>query len=239
MKWGAGELRDLEIGTSKKRRGKNSYEITWEQGHIPAPYDRIICQLLMEDQHGELHKSHEALRRQSYARQVLDEFTKEFMAYNGPTASFRSQVLTPILQRQLMGVTDAHTPAVMHAIADSDQLTIEQATEFYLADDPTSPELIPAYRYHMVYIPEVRWHLGTVMGKVGRGIGSGYNRIRTNQDILMTALKKEGGIDVDGDEVPPFGPAEVRIIIDEGLERFFQPELERVVCILSPPCTAH
>jgi hypothetical protein len=235
MNWTEGEMRNFELGTSKKRRGRNTRQVTYITEQIRAPYDRILCQLLAEDKHAETHKSHEAVRRQTYAREVLDKFVKEFKAYKGLPASFRSYVLTPILQRQLIGVPDAYFPSVSEAVAGVGQEpTIEQATQFYLGEDPTDSELIPNYRYNMVFIPEVRWHLGIVLGHVKLGDESQYNNFRENQDILMEAIREGSGTDPDGAQsVPAFGAAMVRTIVKERLELFFGTEMGRVVRIQS------
>lgn len=241
MEWTAGDLRDVQIGTSKKRRNKHSYEVTYEERKIRAPYDRIICQLLLEDEHGEFNVSHEALRRQAYAREVLDEFAKELRAYKGSPADFRSRVLTPILQRQLMGVADAYFPVVYVAVADDEddsEPTIGQATEFYLSEDPTDPALIDDYRHNIIFIPEARWHLGVVMGKIDRTSPASYKKIRDNHDLLMAQILKEMEDADDDDNAQTFSPSEVMVVVDERLDEFFRPELDEVVRITQPPCYA-
>ena len=110
MSWQPGELRSFEIGTRRKIPKKQAYAWNFTKGEIPAPYDRIICQLKEEDAHGDTDMSHESQRRRSYARQVLDEFGEEFKAYKGPPADFRSHVLSPILARQLVGIPDSYSP---------------------------------------------------------------------------------------------------------------------------------
>jgi len=88
MNWTQAELRCIKIGTATKRRNKKKLKITYQSKHIPAPYDCIICQLIAEDEHGNIHTSHEAIRRQSYARQVLDKFVEELKAYKGLAIRF-------------------------------------------------------------------------------------------------------------------------------------------------------
>jgi hypothetical protein len=75
-----------------------------------------------------------------------------------------------------------------------------------------------------------------------------YNRVRTNQDLLTQAADEhdedaEGELDnedddddssdmqVDPDTIPTLTEAEVNVIFNEGLEGFFESELERVVSI--------
>ena len=233
MSWAVGTLRPFEIGSKQAR----SNRITYRKKHIPAPYDRILCQLIMEDRHGAVDRSHEAVRRQSYAQQVLDEFAKDFTSYEGEPIDFRSNVLSPILQRQLMGVSDAYLVSVRKAVGEgSDNPTIGQATRFYLEDDPTIPELIPNYRFNMVFIPQVRWHLGILMGVIQVGDHPGYKRVWDNQDYLMSAPPAECEPNLDGDQMPLFTPSMVTVIVDERLDLFFGPECGRVVCVLPFRC---
>ena len=230
MNWKQGELRRIEIGVAKKRRNRIEPEIVYTVKQIPAPYDRIICQLIAEEEHGNIHISHEAVRRQRYAQQVLDLFAEEINAYRGLASRFRSYVLTPILQRQLLGVHDAYRPSVSDAVGcGSRNPTIGQVTEFYLTVDPTDAALIGSYRYNAVFIPEVRWHLGIVVGIFRLGDSSSYNRIKEHHDDLMAVLRAESEEDVDSNQVPLFSEAMVKVVIDEGLDLFFGSELGRVV----------
>ena len=220
MSWRPGELRDFEIGTRRKAPKKQTYVWNFTKAKIPAPYDRIICQLKEEDAHGDTDMSHESQRRQSYARQVLDEFGEEFKIYKGPPADFRSHVLSPILARQLVGIPDSCSPSVMAAVLDdegggdeedNDRVTIGMATELYLSRDPTGVELIPSYRYNSILLPEVRWHLAIVLKKIEVGDTNGYSNVWANQDILMAAYQSSyqssgQGADLDTDTPPKLGP---------------------------------
>jgi len=225
MFWTAGTLRPFRIGT-KSNRG-NRYTLY----HIPAPYDRILAQLIAEDEHGDIHHSHEALRRQVYARQVLDKFAEEFRSYTGEPADFRSKVLTPILQRQLVGVTDGDLPTLNTVIGKNESRpTIREATVFYLTVDPTDPDLIPNYRYTTVFTPEVRWHLGTVMGVIEVGDGAAYDRIfGRNQDALMVAIQAQPDDAVEGSRAAVLDAPMITVINEEGLRQFFTKELEQAV----------
>jgi hypothetical protein len=232
MSWAPRELRTIQVGISKKYRNRMAWHTGWMDLRIPAPYDRIVSQFGFEIKHAKMDKSHEARRRESYARRTLDKFGEELLAYEGPHAAFRSKILTPILQRQLRGVTDVYTPALRSAIAsgDDDQPTIHDATIFYLAEDPADTELIPNFRRNLIYCPEVRWHLGHLLGHITIGVAHGFQKIRDNQDILTEDIKRTGDNDPVGEEdIPAFTAAEVRVIVDERLERFFEPELESVV----------
>ena len=106
MKWAEGELIKVEVKRNLKRRGK-------KQAHlVPAPYVYLISQLLGEAKFARDHNIHEARRRQSYAAKVLNLFGEELWEYKLDAASFRSRVLTPILQCQLWGVHDAYLPSI-------------------------------------------------------------------------------------------------------------------------------
>jgi hypothetical protein len=241
MHWAPRELRTIEVGKSRKRTNKDTRDIICTTHRIPAPYNRIVSQLSLEMKHAEceIDKSHEARRRESYAKRTLDLFGKEVMTYNGPPAAFRSKILTPILQRQLWGVTDVYTPALRSAIAsgDDDIPTILDMTTFYLTEDPADAELIPNFRQTLIYCPEVRWHLGHVLGYITIGDPVTYKKIRANQDILAADLTRLNEDDPEGEEeILPFSAAEVRVIVDERLEEFFKPELESVV---SASCLCH
>jgi hypothetical protein len=231
MNWEPEELRTVRVGTSRKKRNKSSRKIVWKDYQIPAPYDRIVAQFILEDEHAELHRGHEAVRRQSYVNEVLDMFAEEIIGYDGLDAAFRSKVLTPILQRHLWGVHDAYGPSVRGAILNGDEgkVTIGMATQFYLSDDPTDPMLIPTYRRNIIYNPEVRWHLGIIMDKKTVGGELSYNNTRVNHDIVMDSLQEEDGGAGDMEGPPKFSKLEVDTIVVERLEAFFDWELELVV----------
>ena len=73
-----------------------------------------MCEL----DHGHLSGAYEAQRHWSYVVQVMNAFGDELMEQrqlenDGPHApAWRSKVLTPILQRQLNGVSDVYAPAL-------------------------------------------------------------------------------------------------------------------------------
>jgi hypothetical protein len=245
LQWELGELRDVQVGRKKKKSRNGRSAFVWADHKIPAPYDRIVSQLITEAEHATRHHGHEAVRRQSYALEVLDAFGDEITSYDGPQAAFRSRTLTPILQRHLWGVSDEYGPCVRGAVLDDaeGEPTITMATQFYLSEDPTDPGLIPTYRRNIIYIPEARWHLGVVLGKRGIGNGTSYNRMWRSFDILVDGLEQEAeaeeeeeqdaddqDVSSEGD-VPKLSWTEVYLIMHETLEGFFATELERVVLI--------
>jgi hypothetical protein len=252
MSWTKGELRKIEVGGTviRQKNKKRTREVIYNVHQIPAPYDRILSQLLLEDQHANIDASHEALRRQTYAQRVLDDFWKEIKKYDGPPAKFRSKVLSPILQRHLFGIEDNYAPAVRHSInGGPGNPTIAQVTKLYLGDDPADPEWIPTYRRNMLFIPEARWHLGIIQRKYRLGDTLPYMAIRSHQDYLDQCIRQEneqkghqedeamddvessenGSDDETPTAPPPLKEAEVQMIVYERLEDFFTVELAQVV----------
>jgi hypothetical protein len=228
LEWEGGELRELQGATTKKVRGV--VEVTKFVKKVPAAYHRLVCQLVAEITHATSHSGHEAQRRCSYAMEVLDLFAEELFDVDPVTPAFRSGVLTPILQRQLCGVPDHYTPSVIGAIAsDGETVTLGDSTKFYLREDPTGPECIPAYRRNLIYIPEARWHLGTVVGSIKIEDAERYNEVQVHQDVLMRASKEQESEDDELEAPPEFSAAEVMIIVQENLDEYFAPELSNTV----------
>ena len=229
------QLLDIKVGTETK----NSTTTQWQKKKIHVLYAQLISQFSAENEHGEHDSGHESLRRQGYARHMLGEFAKELKAYRGTPDTFRSHVLTPVLQRYLAGVPDNYAPFVSSAIAgEHNKPTIADATEFYLARDPLDPKYIPFYRRSLLYIAESRWHLGILLGNLSIESKEDFNRIRTNNDNTMETIS-EPSIAVSereaGDESPQkLDEVAIRTILSEGLEDFFEDELDEVVCALSP-----
>ena len=230
--------------SSRRCPGTSKPEIRWTPYQVPAPYDRIISQLLAEANHAERHNSHESYRRAEYALKVLDAFATEHIKFQSTglaPASFRSKVLTPILQRYRLGVDDSYTPAVHAGISNNPgPLTIQDVTRFYLGADPTDPRYIPSYRRNILYLPNSRWHLGLLLGAVPvddkKAAISHYNRVQANHDAIMLSLQAGGYTETDVNGIPLLNHAEVAAIIDEGLEEFFQTELDQVVSIPPASC---
>jgi len=213
---------------------------------IPAAYHRLVCQLVAEIAHAGELSSHEAMRRSSYALEVLDAFAVELSSTRSLTPDFRSKVLTPILQRQLQGLHDGYSPSVSDGIAvwaDSETgvVTIRDVTQFYLQEDPTLPERIPEYRRTMIYSPEMMWHLSVVLGKVQLGDETAYHKIRMHSDIALKAIKAKVDGPEDGYELVPrftgaFSATEIAIIVEEELEEYFATELTSSVRTITALC---
>lgn len=170
---------------------------------------------------------YEAQRRMSFAQIILTALKAELTTYfahaDADPAAFRSYVLTPLLQRQLWGVEENYEPMVRAAVSNgSGDPTIEQATDFYLGEDPCNPSWIQTYRRNLVYIPEARWHLGIVLGTCAIGNAKAYRLVREHTDEIEPSPRTEAGF-------PPFNAAEVSVIVLERLQSFFDPELARQV----------
>ena len=156
--------------------------------------------------------------------------------------AFRSAVLTPILQRQLLGLDDAYTPVVHQAImGDSEELTIEAVTRFYLKEDPTDPVFIPNYRRNLLYLPIARWHLGRMMG-IPPAVDSESNlryyiQFINNHDRIVEALRATGYAGYDENRFPLLMEAEVKAISKESLTVFFGAELGKYVSDIQFRCT--
>ena len=236
MSWKAGDLRTIELGQWRKRCRAEAYDIVFASYDVPAPYDRLVSQLITERVHADHHDTYEARRRAVYAMATLDAFgdeLKEFKNSKLPTASFRSKVLTPILQRQRLGIHDAYTPFVSACVAsDGKTPTLRDISKTYLGCDPANPSYIRAYRRNLLYLPDPRWHLGMVMHAAGRTQdeqNSSHKRVRVNHDKIMATPLAEVHMDCDQHGIPRLSCTEIEVIFDEGLEDFFAEELQSVV----------
>ena len=243
MTWTEGELRPIKHRSLRRRPGQARITTSYSVSLVPAPYDRIVSQLIAESVHSQRHDSHESRRRGAYADKILDAFARElaqFKRTRQTSASLRSKVLTPILQRQLAGVNDAYTPSACTGINRSGELSIHDVTRFYLGADPVDPSYIRNYRRNLLYLPAPRWHLGTLMKGGFKSDDEAaidhYNRVYTNHDTIMNSLKEKGHTEFDSSGAPLLSAAEVAVIIDEGLEDFFEPELQKVVSCVRFTC---
>lgn len=165
---------------------------------------------------------------------MLDHFGGELEKYIGPPRDFCSKVLTLVLQRQLWGIPDTYAPCIHDALStDKPGPTISEVTEFYLGSDPIDPDMIPSFCRNLVYISQVRWHLGIVMGKFGINDTIAYNMILYNQDVVMEHVSKYGMPEPTGDqEIPAFNIVEADVVIVEEIEEFFVHELREFVCTI-------
>jgi len=210
----------------------------WATRLIPVPYARLVDQFIHEVKHAMHDAAHEALRRQSYALQMLDAFGDELEAFRHHDSDFRSYVLTPVLQRQLQGVPDSYAPAIFAALlpGNKEEISIAAATEFYLGVDPIDPKYIPSYRRNIVYIWEARWHLSILMGKTRIGNMATYVMYLEDHDDIMDALTKsvEAQASADVDKYTSFSKTEVEALVFEEIDGAFLDELGTQVCAPDP-----
>ncbi|KAF9785924.1 hypothetical protein BJ322DRAFT_1107806 [Thelephora terrestris] len=139
-------------------QGNHTAELKWEAGqkpvqgfitlkqvYIPIPYIRLIDQVKNGALQAEYNQGHKAQYCGRYAQCTLDKFGEEVegarqIEHPGPHMSaWHSKVLTPILQRQLQGVSDAYWPSIHAGVLDPEdgsddldrKMTIVAATKFY------------------------------------------------------------------------------------------------------------
>lgn len=233
LNWTEGQVRQLKVGTTVKKRNKDEYETRWKVLKVPLIYIQLICQLLTEEDHGKYNSGHEAVRRQSYASRVLDEvakeFKKEFKDWKSNPSGIRFRVLNHILQRYYRGIPDSYTPVVCGAIAGPREPTIRDVTCFYLLKDPVDLKLIPHYCRNLLFNPESRWFLAVLYGKVHVKDVGHFNKVRVNHDNVMEVLRDEDESETMFGEQSFLREVEVRAIFDEGLEEYFEAYLKEVV----------
>lgn len=218
---------------------------------IIHPYFRVLAQLLMEIEHATYNSGYEAQRRASYAHRVLNEFGRELsgeaqLADPGPKAeSWRSKVLTPIVQRQLWGVPDCYGPSVdagVLALArgsglggeadkyEGQKVTISHATRFYLGYNIGREYLYPVFRRNILYLRETRWFTAIVFQTASVSDVGFYDLTLKNQDKLMGPRPDISmGCKHSVPELPPFSPTEIEVIESEGLGDLYMYDLEYLV----------
>lgn len=217
-----------------KRRNKNEYDMREKPVTIPMVYVQVIAQLAYEVKHvDDGSMAHEAVRRHSYALQVLDAVGLELRAWKGDSALFRSTILNPILQRHMHGVPDVYTPSVRGAISGEDDPTIAEVTQFYLGRDPVEYKNLSLFQRNCLYTPQQRWFYGVLAGKPVES-ASHYDKVLANHDKLMEALKLNSEADTASDEESGLSRTEIEVIFDEGLDSLFEHRLESAVRTFHP-----
>jgi len=219
-----------------KKRNSDEYDTHTKTLHIPMIYLQVITQLVAEDRHGISNTGHEALRRQSYARQVLDKVGIELRGYKGDGSLFRSTVLNPILQRQMRGVPDVYTPSVCAAISGDDEPTIADVTTFYLGKDPVDDACLSIFHRNLLYVPQSRWFLAVLLEVTARDDIEHYNKVLVNHDKLMEALALNDDADTNSSEESSLTLAELEVILDEGLVDYFEGLIDTAVRTVYPSC---
>lgn len=263
--WKKGQTERIEVGKLRKLVGKQAWRRVFKDRHIPFGYVRVIKQLILESQHAEYNKGHEAQRRASYAERVLEALGAEIdgqprLETPGSYASiWRSKVLTPILQRQLAGIPDYYVPSTNAGILFvaktqrgtrtpskkelSGQITISDVTYFYLSQDPLDPSFIPIYRRNLIYTREMRWHCALSTGEGSLADIAFFELTLRNQDWMFDSPDSEAtndGNDGDGSGIPGLTRREVAVIRTEGLYSLYSKELgDSVWTFLLYMCVIH
>ena len=177
--------------------GENSEEYT-----IHAGYRRVLLGFLREVDmlgSGEVPVNEYSFRGR-YIVKVLDSFVKELELHRkkprsltspgvGTTSTaeephlFRSQVLNPILQRQLCGIYDNEPETVRRAVGAS----IEAAECFYLTLDPLHPDLARRMLKNLLYVWPVRLSLAFYSRQ---GTKASFNNTLINTSFLVQNRSK-------------------------------------------------
>lgn len=223
-----GELFTIAYKMHRKKAGKKSTLAVYKARKVHVQYARIVHQFSQEEYHGSVDHGHESLRRRSYVQEMLNEFGKELERYNGLDKDFRSKVLTPVLVRHMRGIPDVYAPTIRRAIKHGPgDPTLNEITKFYLGFDPLSPQAIYSYRRNLLLIREARWHLAVVMGKIAPSSRSKYNFTLASQDKIVEYFQTNQR--PPGNPIPPLTEMEISVLLMEGIEGFFGPELAKVV----------
>jgi hypothetical protein len=229
LNWTDGQTHPIEYAKTRKMPNKEVYRWNWKKKDVPLQYARLVHQFKLEKSHGENDPGHESLRRRTYAERVLDMFGSELDSFKGKPVEFRSKVFSPILQRQLRGVSDAYAPSIRRAVNPrTGEPTISEVTQFYLGNDPLDPRCIPSYRRNIIYIREARWHLRILMGKATFSSTQDFNNSLEHHDILINALRGAPSPGTRG--IPHFREMDVAILVSDGIETYFEEELSWTVC---------
>lgn len=231
MKWEDGQLHDVYYAKYTQRPGGTFRKGIMVTKRVHVQYARLVHQFILENTLAKTYKAHEVLRRQTYAQKVLDEFGLELDRFRGVEAGFRSKVLTPILQRQLRGVPDVHGPAIRRGIDPNGSPTISDVTKFYLGRDPLEIRTIPSYRHNLAYIREARWHLAIILGRADGTSSSDYDVTLAHHDAILNHLKNSPK--PRPGTFPVYNEMEVAVVVEEGLDEWFDQELKRVVSMTS------
>jgi len=254
LAWEKGETALIKVGMMRRTARSSAARVIYRKRYVPVVYVQLLHQLCTEIEHTYTNMAHEAQRRAAYADQVTDLFADEIyertdLSRPGSVASnWRSKVLTPIIQRQIAGVPDVYLPALHAGVLDpenddpeldddaraSREITIAEATAFYLDADPADPDLIPQYRRNLLYSRELRWYLGVLLDESLLDDEDRFQMTIHCQDELVEAnlgdyAEFEPEIEEDSDEPPPLGITDVLVILMEDLDGFFKDEMSAAV----------
>jgi hypothetical protein len=231
LSWEAGQVSQVWFGNEVDNMGEG----IWKHRSLPVPYVRLIAQFITEVEHGNVDRGHESRRRWSYAKRMLNTLGEELDSMEECGAHFRSKVLTPVLVRQIWGVSDGYTPGVRAAVeGPSGKLTIYEAASFYLREDPIDPKFKEPFYRNLIYTREVRWHLGRVLLGRSRDVAT-FNATIDNQEYLMhwalVSAMQTSQTPIETDGPPPFTVKEVKVMVAELINPFFEKDIKDLVRI--------
>ena len=97
-------------------------------------------------------------------------------------------------------------------------------------------ELARSLEYHqnLVYIPEARWYLRLLLGKVNIRSARSYNAVLANHEKIMAALAKEDSVVTEESQVSHLNAVEVQAILEEDLKGSFQAQSSLIVRAFRP-----
>ncbi|KAF9784968.1 hypothetical protein BJ322DRAFT_1060594 [Thelephora terrestris] len=184
----------------------------WELNRMFGPRDTPVCTKSPPDKVDD----DESLFRCQYLMRVLDSFAEELRdqtrneQQSQPVkdpAKFRSRVLNPIIQRQRRGVADNDPDEVKKAVG----IKLEDAVNFYLAQDPLDPQHCRALFRHLLYITPVRMSFACYSSRFSKAV---YEKGRVNTEFLRRCRSR---VQQDTSDQTLLLPFEVEVIELEGL----------------------
>jgi len=201
-------MREVEEPTKEQWVGRKTYNI--HRGYL-----RVIMGFLREISlmFGGKVKEHNCLFRGTYLTKILDHFAAELPSIvQGAESRWRSRTLNPLLQRQIRGLADQEPGQVEVAVGK----TLEAAADFYLTLDPLHPNQVKSVLRYTLYVWQVRWSLRYLTDPMPGQ--SSYTRTRNNTVHLFNARA-----DISDEEhgAVALTKEEVKLIVEEGIERFY------------------
>ena len=204
---------------------------------IHTGYARILAGLQADISHGRINTSGMTLFRQTYAEKIFDEVATELKtAYGDGTAElgyrWRSEVLNPLLQRQLQGYPDHEAPMLAKHFEGFTGSALSTAIDnFYFAKDPLAPENQRALRRGVLYVTEYRVFLFVGKHQEAERDLDHYSTARK----VTTELYKELANNPEGAEGDKLSKFEVRVIVAELLEDYYLEDVEASVSVMIDP----
>ena len=149
------------------------------------------------------------------------------MAKLSPPHCFRSQVLNPILQRQLRGVLHHEPAAVKLKVGDS----LEEAAQFYLTHDPLDPGHTRPLVHNLLYVWPVHLSLGQ-LASIHNCTKDSFRVALFNTRELMQGHQDTPDEEWDKGDLMDY---DVMLINEEELGRFFRHSHPEAMVSVSHP----